>query len=506
MLEVIIGIIALAIGGAVGYVLKKVNLEKKIKEAEEAGQKVIENAKTRGRELLVAAKDDALKVRDEAKKEERKRLDKVAKLEQSLASREENYAKKLDELEARKERILKRTEEQNKLQEELDKAKEAQAAKLEEIAKMTKDEAQEQLKKDVEKEYEPELLRIIREMKAKAKDDGEREAKEILATVTQRLASEYTAENTITSVSIPSDEVKGRIIGREGRNIQAFERITGVDVIVDDTPEAVTISCFDPVRRHVAMVALDKLITDGRIHPAQIEKVVKSVAEDIKNQIKEAGEEAAYEVGAPGLPSEITKILGRLKFRTSYGQNQLRHAMEVSKIATMLAAELGGDVEICRKAGLLHDLGKALDHEIDQPHHHLTYDLMLKFGMPEPIAHAAAAHHDDIEPKTLEAIIVKTADAVSGARPGARRESTEQYIQRLKELENIADSFGGVEKSWAIQAGREVRIFVRPEDISDLQAEKLSRDVARKIEQDMTYPGQIKVHVIRETRAVEYAK
>jgi len=506
MIEVIIGIVALAVGGGVGYFLKKVDLEKKIKEAEEEGAKVVEKAHTKGREILVSAKDEALHIRDEAKKEERKRLDKVAKLEQSLAVREENYAKKLDELEVRKDRILKRSEEQNKIQEELDKAKEAQAAKLEEIAKMSREEAQDQLKKEVEKDYEQELLRIIKEMKLKAKEDGEREAKEILATVTQRLASEYTAETTIQSLSIPSDEVKGRIIGREGRNIQAFERITGVDVIVDDTPEAVTISCFDPVRRHVAMVALDKLITDGRIHPAQIEKVVKSVAEDIKSQIKEAGEEAAYEVGAAGLPSEITKILGRLKFRTSYGQNQLRHAIEVSKIATMLAAELGGDVEICRKAGLLHDLGKALDHEIDQPHHHLTYDLMLKFGMPEKVAHAAAAHHDDLEAKTLEAIIVKTADAVSGARPGARRESTDQYIQRLKELENIANSFGGVEKSWAIQAGREVRIFVRPEDITDLQAEKLSRDVARKIEQDMTYPGQIKVHVIRETRAVDYAK
>jgi ribonucrease Y len=412
----------------------------------------------------------------------------------------------LDELEVRKERILQRNEEQDKIQQELDLAKTKQLEELEKIAKMTRDEAKEILLKQVEKEYEQDMLRLIKEMKAKAKEDGDREARSIIATVTQRLAADQTAETTIRSVPIPSDEVKGRIIGREGRNIQAFERITGVDVIVDDTPEAVTVSCFDPVRRQVAMVALEKLITDGRIHPAQIEKVVKSVAEDIKAQIKEAGEEAAYDVGAAGLPTEILKILGRLKFRTSYGQNQLKHAIEVSKLATMLAAEIGGDVEVCRKAGLLHDLGKALDHEIDQPHHHLTYDLMIKVGMPEKIAHAAAAHHDDIEAKTLEAIIVKTADAISGARPGARRESTEQYIQRLKELENLTNSFAGVEKSYAIQAGREVRIFVKPEEITDLQAERLSKDIARKIEQDMTYPGQIKVHVIRETRSVEYAK
>lgn len=498
--------VGLLVGGGVGYTVKKVNLEKKLKEAEEEGNKIIEGAKTKGKEILIATKDEALRIREEAKKEEHRRMDKISKLENRLATREENFEKKLDELEQRKEKILKRNEEQEKIQQDLDQAKEKMQAELLKIAKMSVEEAQQKLLTDVEKSYENEILRKIKEMKQKAKDEGEKEARNIIATVTQRMASEQTAETTIKAVPIPSDEVKGRIIGREGRNIQAFERITGVDVIVDDTPESVTVSCFDPVRRHVAMLSLEKLITDGRIHPAQIEKVVKSVAEDVKNQIKEAGEDAAYEAGVAGLPTEITKILGRLKFRTSYGQNQLRHAIEVSKIATLLAAEIGADVEICRKAGLLHDLGKALDHEIDQPHHHLSYDLIKKFGLPEAVAHAAAAHHDDIEAKTLEAVIVKTADAISGARPGARRESTEQYIQRLKELETLANNFAGVEKSFAIQAGREVRIIVKPEEISDLQAEKMTHEIARKIEQEMTYPGQIKVHVIRETRSVDYAK
>lgn len=503
---IVAAILGLAIGGAVGYVIKKVNLAKKLEEAEEESQKIIDKAKTKAKEALITAKDEVLQIREEAKREERKRLDKVSKLEHRLATREENFEKKVEELEERKQRIIARSEEQKKEEEELKNALDKHREELEKIAKLTTDEARDMLLQKTEKEYEQDILRTIKEMKQKAKDEGDKEAKHILATIIQRLAAEQTAETTIKAIPLPSDEVKGRIIGREGRNIQAFERITGVDVIVDDTPESVSVSCFDPVRRHVAMVSLEKLITDGRIHPAQIEKTVKQVAEDIKSEIKEAGEDAAYNVGAAGLPIEIIKILGRLKFRTSYGQNQLVHATEVSKIATMLAAELGANVEVCRKAGLLHDLGKALDHEIDQPHHHLTYDLLLKFGMPEKVAHAAAAHHDDLEAKTLEALVVKTADAISGARPGARKESTEQYIQRLKELENIATSFGGVEKSYAIQAGREVRIFVSPEEISDLEAERLSKNIARKIEHDLTYPGQIKVHVIRETRAVDYAK
>lgn len=503
---IFVAIVALLIGGAVGYVVKTTNLKAKLDQAEEESKRILERAESKAREHLISTKDQALQIREEAKQEERKRLDKVSKLEQRIVAREEKVSAQLEEIEKRKERIIKRSEEQDALQKELDQAKATHLEELQKIAQLTKDEARDMLLKATEKEYEQDILRTIKEMKKRAKDEGDKEAKLILATVIQKLAGEQTAEMTIKAIPIPSDEVKGRIIGREGRNIQAFERITGVDVIVDDTPESVSVSCFDPVRRHVALVSLEKLIADGRIHPAQIDKVVKAVAEDVKNQIKEAGEDAAYNVKAVGLPTEILKILGRLKFRTSYGQNQLQHGIEVSKIATMLAAELGADVETCRKAGLLHDLGKALDHEIDQPHHHLTYDLMLKFGMPEKVAHAAAAHHDDIEPKSIEAIIVKTADAISGARPGARRESTDQYIQRLKELENISNNFAGVEKTYAIQAGREVRVFVKPEEINDLEAEKLSKDIARKIEQDLTYPGQIKVHVIRETRAIEFAK
>jgi len=362
------------------------------------------------------------------------------------------------------------------------------------------------LLKNIEREYKDDLIRKIKEQKEIAKEEAQNIAREILATAVQRLSSDHTVETTTTTVNLPSDEMKGRIIGREGRNIQIFEKETGTDLIIDDTPDTVVISAFDPIRRHVAKIALEKLIADGRIHPARIEELVKKAREEIAQQVKEAGEQAAYEVGVAGLHPDLIKILGRLKFRTSYGQNVLQHSIEATYIAGMLAAELGADVNLAKKSALLHDLGKAVDHDVPGAHHHISMDIARKYGLSEDIIHAIGAHHDDIEAKTVEAIIVRAADAISSSRPGARRETLENYVKRLEELENIANSFPGVDKTYAIQAGREVRILVKPEEIDDLTALKLSKDIAKKIETDLQYPGTIKVNVIRETRAIEFAK
>jgi ribonuclease Y len=343
-------------------------------------------------------------------------------------------------------------------------------------------------------------------MKENLQEESEKLSRKILSTVIQRLASEHTTEHVTSTVAIPNEEMKGRIIGKEGRNIQHFEKTTGVDVIIDETPDAVTMSCFDPIRRHIAKVSLERLVADGRINANTIEDTVKKVQEEMNKEIREAGEEAAYEAGVPGLHSDVLKILGRLKFRTSYGQNVLRHSVEMAHIAGMLAAELGADVNVCKKAAIMHDIGKALDHDIPGAHHHISMDIARKYGMSEIVINAIGAHHDDIEPRSVEAIIVKAADAISGARPGARRDSFESYVKRLTELENIANGFEGVEKSYAIQAGREVRIIVKPDQIDDLGALKLAREIAKKVESDLQYPGMIKVNVIRETRAVEFAK
>ncbi len=338
------------------------------------------------------------------------------------------------------------------------------------------------------------------------KEEAEKRAREILADVIQRIASEQVTESTVSSVHLPSDEMKGRIIGREGRNIQIFEKETGVDVIIDDTPETVTLSVFDPIRREVARIALEKLIQDGRIQPSRIEEQVEHAKEEVGRAMREAGEQATLEVGVTGLPPDIVKILGRLKYRTSYGQNVLRHSIETAHIAGLLAQELGADVAVAKKAALLHDLGKAVDQEIQGAHHHISRDIAKKYGFPEDVVHAIEAHHDDIEPKTVEAVIVKAADAISSSRPGARRETLEAYVKRLQELENIANAFPGVEKSYAIAAGREVRIIVKPEEIDDLGAAKLAHNISKKVEKEVQYPGQIKVNVIRETRAVDFAK
>jgi len=458
------------------------------------------------KELLLQAKDEALKIKEEAKKEEEKLRKDLQELEKSLRRREEMIDRRLESVEDEKKKVVDKEHEIEAIKKQISDIRYKQQTNLEKIAKLKKEEAKEILLANIEKEYKDDLIRKIKEQKEIANEEAQKIAREILATAVQRLSSDHTVETTTTAVTLPSDEMKGRIIGREGRNIQIFEKETGTDLIIDDTPDTVVISAFDPIRRHVAKIALEKLIADGRIHPARIEELVKKAREEIAQQVKEAGEQAAYEVGVAGLHPDLIKILGRLKFRTSYGQNVLQHSIETCYIAGMLASELGADVNLAKKAALLHDIGKAVDHDIPGAHHHISMDIAKKYGLSEDIVHAIGAHHDDIEAKSVEAIIVKSADAISSSRPGARRETLENYVKRLEELENIANSFPGVEKTYAIQAGREVRILVKPEEIDDLEALKLSKDIAKKIESDLQYPGTIKVNVIRETRAVEFAK
>jgi len=482
-------------GGALGYVGRIYHARK---------QK--ENLDSKQKELLLQAKDEALKIKEEAKKEEEEARRELQELEKSLRRREEVIDNRLETVEVEKSKIIEKEKEIEKIKNEILEIRETQHEALEKLSKLKKEEARDLLLSQVEREYKDDLIRKIKEQKEIAREEAQSIAREILSSAIQRLASEHTVETTTTAVSLPSDEMKGRIIGREGRNIQIFEKETGTDLIIDDTPDTVVISAFDPIRRNIAKVALEKLIADGRIHPTRIEEVVQKAKEEIGQQVKEAGEAAAYEVGVAGLHPDLLKILGRLKFRTSYGQNVLQHSIESAFIAGMLASELGADVNLAKKAALLHDIGKAVDHDIPGPHHHISGDIAKKYGLSEDIIHAIMAHHDDIEAKSVEAIIVKAADAISSSRPGARRETLENYVKRLEELENITNAFPGVEKSYAIQAGREVRILVKPEEIDDLEAIKLSKNIAKKIEEDLQYPGMIKVNVIRETRAIEFAK
>jgi ribonuclease Y len=485
----------LAAGFGIGYGLKEA-LAKKTKE----------DAAKKAKEIILEAKDEALKIKEEAKKEEQERRKYLENLEYNLRRREELLENRFDSLDERQKKQEEKEKEIAKIRENLLSVRKEQEALLSKIAKISKDEAKRVLLDLVEKEYKEDILKKIKEMESLTKEEAESRARKILVDVMQRIASEQATENTISTIHLPSDEMKGRIIGREGRNIQIFEKETGVDVIIDDTPETVTISAFDPIRREVARIALERLITDGRIQPTRIEEQVEKAKEQVGKEMREAGENAALEVGITGLHPDIIKILGRLKYRTSYGQNVLRHSIETAHIAGLLASELGADVGVAKKAALLHDLGKAVDQEIPGAHHHISRDIAKKYGFSPEIVHAIEAHHDDIEPKTVEAIIVKAADAISGARPGARRENLESYVKRLEELENIANSFEGVEKSYAIAAGREVRIIVKPEEIDDLASAKLAQAIAKKIEKEVQYPGQIKVNVIRETRATEYAR
>ncbi len=467
---------------------------------------IIATAKENAKNIEIEAKDKAIKILQDAEMENTKRRNELTREEERLNKRRTDLDHRMERFEQRETTLNKRQSLMDKRANEVEKMYAQQLAELQKIAQMSVEEARDVLMQEAEKEGRDDMARIIRQIEAAARAEGEKRAKEIVADAIQRVASEHVNEVTTSVVTLPNEEMKGRIVGRNGRNIRAFEQAAGVDVIVDDTPEAVTISCFDSVRREIGRRALEFLILDGRIHPAHIEKVLEDKEKEVEKTIEEAGEEAAYDAGVSGLRPEILKMLGRLKFRTSYGQNQLSHAVEVAKLASVIASELGADTEIVKAAGLLHDLGKAMDHNTEGTHAMLGAEFARRYGVNPRVVNAIASHHHEIEQESLEAIIVEAADAISGARPGARREDMEQYIKRLRALEDIANSFKGVSQSYAIQAGREVRIIVRPEDIDDLEALRIARDVAKKIEENMQYPGQIKVTVIRETRAVDFAK
>lgn len=506
MYIIIVGVAAFILGGGLGYFILRQLSGKQVDNAKTKAEKILTDAKAESKEILISAKDEALKEKEEVKKEFQAKEKTITELEKSLRSREVNLDRKFDQLETERKSIGKKESEIEGIKQTLRDLRTKQEESLQRIAKMNKDEAKTVLLNLVEKEGKEELVKKIKEVNSYVKEEADKEAQKIIVTAIQRLAPDLAAETTISSVPITSDEMKGRIIGREGRNIQTFEKVTGVDLIIDDTPDVVVLSSFDPLRRQLAKVTLEKLVADGRINPTRIEEMYDKAKKEVAEDIKRSGEEAAYEVGVAGLPLEVIKVLGRLKYRTSYGQNQLKHSVEVALISGLLAEEIGADVKVAKTAGLLHDLGKAVDQDVPGNHAVISADIARKYKIDKDIIHAIEAHHEDVEISTVEAAIVQAADAISSARPGARRESLENYIKRLKDLETISNSFEGVEKSFAIQAGREVRVIVIPESIDDLGAEKLSKEIATKIESEMQYPGQIKVNVIREVRATEYAK
>lgn len=472
-------------------------------------RELAENRKAADREvevLLENARQEAAETRKETEKVVERRYQDLARAEERVDRRSDKLDRQAKRLEQRDQSLNKRQSRMDKRANELDKMEEERRVKLEEVAALTTDEARQQLLESVEKDSRQDMARVMREIEDEARENAEIKARELVALAIQRIASDQVAEMTVSVVPIPNEDMKGRIIGRNGRNIRAFEQAAGVDIVVDDTPEAVSVSSFDPVRREVARRALEKLVSDGRIHPARIEKLIKDANKEVEQVIKEAGEQAAYEANVHGLHPQVLRMLGRLKFRTSYGQNQLHHAIEASKIASVLASELGANVDIAKMGGLLHDLGKAMDHEQEGTHAMLGADYAKRFRVPDIVVNAIASHHHEVEQESVEAIIVEAADAISGARPGARRESLENYIKRVKTLEEIATTFEGVDSAYALQAGREIRILVKPGKIDDYGARKLSKDIAKTIEESMQYPGQIQVTVIRETRAVGFAK
>ena len=458
------------------------------------------------REAILEAKDEAHKLRTDLDREVKERRGEIQKLEKRLLQREEMLDHKSQNLEKKDEQMAQKEQELAELKDEALRLTQEQRQELERISALTSEEAKQLLLSTVEDEVRQEAALIVKEIEGQAKDEGERKAREIITTAIQRFAADHAAETTVSVVSLPNDEMKGRIIGREGRNIRTLETLTGIDLIIDDTPEAVILSGFDPVRREVARIALEKLIADGRIHPARIEEMVNKAQKEVEATIREQGEQAAFEVGVHGLHPELVKTLGRLYYRSSYGQNVLKHSIEVAHLCGIMASELGIDETLAKRAGLLHDLGKAIDHEVEGPHVEIGADLAKRFRESQEVIHAIAAHHGDIEATTIVAVLVQAADAISAARPGARRETLENYLKRLEKLEEIADSFEGVDKAFAIQAGREVRIMVKPDKIDDARAVLMVREIVKRIEREMEYPGQIKVTVIRETRAVDYAK
>lgn len=493
-----------------GYIVRKTIAEAKIASAEEAAKRLIadaiKEADAKKRETILEAKEEVHRLRTEFDNEVKERRQEQQRVDKRLAQKEETLERKLENVEKKEEVLQQREADLTVMEQKIQELYQQQLSELERLSGLSTEEARELLLQNVEKEVRHEAAQLIKEIENQTKLESEKRAREIISQSIQRYAADHVAETTVSVVNLPNDEMKGRIIGREGRNIRALETLTGIDLIIDDTPEAVIVSGFDPVRREIARIALEKLITDGRIHPGRIEEMVNRAQKEVEAQIREEGEQATFDSGVHGIHPELVKLLGRLKFRTSYGQNVLKHSLEVCHLAGMMAAELGADVKVAKRAGLLHDIGKAIDHEVEGPHVTIGADLAKKYRESPEVVHAVAAHHGDIEPETVEAVLVQAADAISAARPGARRETLENYIKRLEKLEQIADSFEGVDKSYAIQAGREIRIIVKPERVDDVIAAQMARDIVKRIEGELDYPGQIKVTVIREVRAVEYAR
>ena len=503
-------LISFAIGVPAGMAYRKKIAESKIQGAENEAKRLVDLAKIEAENLKKAeifkAKEEIMNNRKELDQEIKERRGEIQKQETRLIQKEENLEKRSDNFEKKEQEVERELQDIERQKEEIVKLHEQEIVELQKIASLSKEEAKERLLAELDKELTAEKAAIIREKEEKAKEEATKNAKELLTYAVQKCAADHSQETTVSIVSLPNDEMKGRIIGREGRNIKALETLTGIDLIIDDTPEAVVLSGFDPLRREVAKIALEKLIDDGRIHPSKIEEMVEKAKEEVDNTIKEEGERAVLETGVIGLHPDVVKLIGKLKYRTSYGQNVLNHSIEVSNLARIMAEELGLDAKLARRAGLLHDIGKALDHDMEGTHVEIGVEVLKKYKENSLVINAVEAHHGDVEPQTMEAVLVQAADAISASRPGARRETLEAYIKRLQNLEEIADSFDGVEKSFAIQAGREVRIIVKPDKISDEQMTILARDVAKKVENEMDYPGQIKVNVIRETRVSDYAK
>ncbi len=496
-----------AVGGALlGMLARGLWASQAMKAASAEARRIEAEARARQKELILEAKDEKLRLQGEAEEEARAKRTELSGLERRLLARDEQLDQRADMLEQRDRKLIERERDLDKTREDLAKATQEQVAALERVSGMSAEDAKSVLLEAVREEAEHDAVKLARAIERAAREDAQDKARDIVITAMQRVAADHTAEHTVSVVHLPSDEMKGRIIGREGRNIRALEQATGVDLIIDDTPETVVLSGFDPVRREVARLAVTKLIADGRIHPGRIEEVVAKARAEVDLVMRQAGEQAAYEAGVPGLPAEIIKLLGRLKFRTSYGQNVLNHVVETSHLAAVIAAEIGADVQVAKMGGLLHDIGKAVDHEVEGPHAAIGAQIAQRHNLPFKVINGIAAHHQEVEYACLEAPIVQVADAISASRPGARGESMDTYVKRLEDLQAIAESFSGVERSFAVQAGREVRILVRPEEIDDLTASRLARDIVKKIEEQLTYPGQIKVTVIRETRAVEFAK